>query len=262
MIFRQELKFQWRSFLVWSVSVLVVIAAFLGVLPSFTEQADQLKKMLALFPEELMQTFNMNIETIFETEGFLGYAFGYVQLLLAIMGALYGFTVVGREKVQRMSDFLLVKPPSRWRVYFSKIALGLLSVLLMAILMLVALEVLGRSMALPEKSRQNIRLISLATSIVHLFFFALAACWATFLKRIKNPVGLACSISFGFYLTLLVLRLLDKKELARFTPFGAMDSMQLLSEGFPVLDTVIMVVLSAALIAVGAWWFHRQDVEV
>lgn len=262
MVFLREIKFQWRSFLIWLLGIILVLGFFLTMMPTFQKEAETLKKLFETFPQGLLDTFGIDANRIFEAEGFVAYAYSYVQLLLGILGGIYGLTVVGREKIQKMNDFLLVKPLSRQRIFVEKVLVGLLSILAFNGLMALAMRLYGNYLDLTAKSQNNISLIVLAGALIHLFFFAFTSLASVLLKQIKNPVGLATGLSFGFYLLLLLARLMGEDKLKKLTPFGYLDAMDIMGKGFPQGAALALSLISLALLLVAGWIFCHQDAEV
>ena len=260
-IYRQELKFQARSIVLWLGSILTALLLFMGIFPGFAREADLLKDALSAFPESLMASMGMDINTIFEASGFVSYIYGFIQLVLVIMATLYGLTLMNREKLARMSDFLYAKPLSRQRIFLEKVLAAITAFLIIHIAIVLMFFFMATRWAIDDSSQIAINQMILSGLLLQILTFALSTLWGTLSQRIKNPVGSASALSFGLFLILLVGRLMSNDVIKKLSPFGYVEPLEISAKGLSSIAIISFFLLSLALLTLSALILTRQDLE-
>ncbi len=261
-VLKQELKFQTRSILTWTISVAFALVIFMAIYPGFAEEADLLRDAMAAFPKALLDSIGLDPELIFEATGFVSYIYGLLQLFLAIMGALYAFEVVAREKVARMNDFLFVKPVARLNIAGQKILASLTAFVIMNGVIFLMFQLMAELWTISDKNMARVDQIIFASFLLQILIFAIASVIAVSVKRIKSPVGSATGLAFGFYLLLVLARLLEKDLLKKLTPFGYVEPLEIALNGLSGATALGMALAALLLLALAGYILHRRDLEV
>lgn len=260
-VFKQELKFQTRSLLYWTGSVAVVLMIFMSIFPGFAKEAETLKRALAAFPSAMFAAIGMDIETIFDAGGFVSYIYGFIQLFLAIMGALYGYTVMGREKIARMNDFLFAKPASRVAIFREKFLVSLLAFVVLHVVLFGLFQLMAYAWAIDAKNLGLINEIILGGFLLQLLMFALATLLSIVLKRIKNPIGSATGLGFGFFLVLMIGRLMEEDWIKKLSPFGYVEPLEIIKSGLTPVTVMGFLAVTMLLLALSLYLRQTQDLE-
>ena len=260
-IYLQELKFQARSIILWLGSIITALLLFMGIFPEFSREADLLKDALAAFPESLIASIGMDINTIFEASGFVSYIYGFIQLVLVIMATLYGFTLMNREKLARMSDFLYVKPLSRQRIFLEKLLASLTAFLIIHIAIVLMFYLMASLWGIESSNQAAINQMILSGLLLQILTFALTTLWGTLSQGIKNPVGSASAFSFGLFLILLVGRLMNNDVIKKLSPFGYVEPLEISAKGLSNTTSLSFCLLSLVLLTLSAIILDRQDLE-
>lgn len=261
-VLKQELKFQTRSILTWTGSVILTLIIFMAIYPGFAEEAELLRDAMAAYPKALMDTIGLDPELIFEASGFVSYIYGFLQVFLAIMGALYAFQVVAREKAAKMNDFLFVKPVARLSIAAQKVLCSLIAFLVINGVIFLMYRLMADLWTIGEKNMARIHEIILGSFLLQILFFAIASVIAVTVKKIKSPVGSATGLAFGFYLVLILGRLLEKDLIKKLTPFGYVEPLEITMNGLSGATIAWISLASLLLLALAAYIFHHRDLEV
>lgn len=260
-ILRQELKFQAKTVITWALSFAAVILIFMGVYPSFAAEADALKEALGLFPRALLTSIGMDVDKIFEASGFVSYIYGFIQLFLAVMGALFGFQMLGREKMARMNDFLFVRPITRTSVFLQKVGVAFLSFLLIHLVLYVMFHAMASAWKIDRANLTSIDQIILGGFLLQVLLFSLASLIAVSAKRIKNPAALASGLGFGLFLLLMTGRLMDEDKVKKLSPFGYVEPLEVAMKGLSGLTILGFAAASMLMLALTGFLLNRQDLE-
>lgn len=260
-VFKAEWRFQWKSLLLWSLSIVSFILLFMTLYPTFSEEAAIFKAMMDSLPPEMMNAMGIHVDQLFSDAGFMAYIYTYVQLMLAILATLWGITLLGREKIEGVSEFLLVKPLSRKRMFWFKTALGSVILFILHLVITLVITLVALSLQMPKESLLKGMQMVLLGGIMSLCFYSLGIVISCALKQISNPQALASSIGFGMFLLLLMSRLMGIEQLGWLTPLYHADPQRLLSKGFDVLSLLLLISVSMILLGIGYILFVKQDVE-
>ena len=80
---KRELKYNLKSFLIWTIIVSALFLVVFLVYPSISnsENIKMMDEMMKMFPEDLLKAFNMDIATIDTAYGWLK-SEGFIMILL------------------------------------------------------------------------------------------------------------------------------------------------------------------------------------
>ena len=93
-MFLHELKAYRKSTIVWSISLVALVALFLSMFPSFSKDAEEFKQLLEGFPVELRKAIGLSVDSIATLLGFFSYAFLYIKLAGAIQAMNLGTSIL------------------------------------------------------------------------------------------------------------------------------------------------------------------------
>ncbi|MEN6595684.1 MAG: ABC transporter permease subunit [Clostridiaceae bacterium] len=215
-VFLFEIKSQFKSALIWTVSILggylLFVAVFFG---AFMESRTAVEQALGNLPPAFAAVFGLQLANIFSFGGFFSFAYTYIGVVGAIMAASMGFSVFAREKRNKCVDFLLVKPVRRGTLFLNKFAacLGILTVFNALFLACVAVSYTANGQDPAELGRAMLAASSLF--FLQLVFFSLSTFFAVMAKKIRSVSGAATAMGFaGFLVTALYS--LTEEEAIRF----------------------------------------------
>ncbi len=259
-VIKQEWKWHLKLLRGWLIATVLTIAVFMSFFPSFNEGMDDLIAMLHSFPVEFLRGFGLDIESFGTYSGFLAYIYTFIQLLLGIVAVQSGMMLMGREKLNKTSDFLFSKPISRSSLWAQKNTAGLLGILV--INAIIAVTVYGIAKAQGMTFEPAIRDILLSSVIVQLIFFFLGGLLANMKPRLRTVTGPAGAIGLGFYFLLVISRLLEEDALSKLSIYGLFDTMQVQQKGIDPLNLTIAFILCALLAVISYRHYTRMDVEI
>ena len=118
-IFLRELKANFKSLLIWSGIILLLIVIAVGKFAAFAGDPEMLK-MLDTMPPALLDTFGMRAFNLTTLTGFYGVMFIYFGLMGAIAAALWGSDSISKEERDKTVELALVLPVSRSQVVTAK----------------------------------------------------------------------------------------------------------------------------------------------
>jgi ABC-2 type transport system permease protein len=257
----KTMRDQRRALVGWGVALGLLVLLQASYFPMIADQAAELEKLMESYPPA-MKAFFGEMDDIASGPGYLrAQLFGLMlPLLLLVFAIARGADLVAGEEERGALDLTLSLPVSRRRVVLEKAAgLGGLILLLGLVLWLVLAPadlLFGMGVGAGRVTAGVLMVVLLAWTGGAL---ALAA------GSVRGRKGLALSVAAGVmvasYLLTGLARLVPDLEPARplslFHHYGNGDA---LVDGMPWLGALVLLAVTAALLALAAWSFERRDV--
>jgi ABC-2 type transport system permease protein len=260
-ILKQQLKENFKSFLVW---IIIVAALMVVVLAFYPIVKDMYATMLSSLPPEMVDIFNAiggNFENIAEYYVLEG---GQIYVLVgAIYAAMLGIGLIKNEIKDGSAEFLYSQPVKRSTIFRSKLLALFINILLFNIIITAVSFV---TMFIVEGaitfSIVNFLLYTLFSLIIHsqigLIIFALAA----ILKK-NMPMGLVLGFSIITYFLSIIAQIAAETEFLQYlTPFTYIVQ-GVMVNGLSVIDLPTLIswtALSVVLIFVAKCNFNKSDI--
>lgn len=219
-IFKFELKMNLKSTITWSISVFLIIFAFLALYPAFGIDASYIETMMKSFPKEFLQAFGLGNMNIAQPLGFLGFGFFFVQICLGIQAANYGFSLVSVEERELTADFLLTKPITRINILTGKLLAAITCIVITN-----AFAWISSFLFLSIYNNGNsydtnaLMLMLIGLLLLQLFFLCVPLAVSLLLRKIKSVLSFSMAFVFGFYVLSAFGGAISDDKISYFTPF-------------------------------------------
>ena len=220
-IYKHEFHARLKSAVIWSLSILILIAFFFSIYPAFSEQAALLNELMANFPPQLLAAFGMGKMDLADILGYFSLVFLFVQLCLAIQASNYGFGLVSVEESELTADFLLSKPVSRGQVITSKLLAALTALAITDLVVWVSsfasLSLFGAGR---EYNSTTLFLLLLSLLVFQLIFLGIGLPISLLVKRIRSVTPYGLGLAFGAYILSAFSGIFGEVKLELLTPFN------------------------------------------
>lgn len=259
---KRELKYNFKSFLIWTIITLVIFLVVFLVYPSITN-SDNIKmmdEMMKLFPEEMLKAFNMDIASMDTAYGWLkteGYIF--VLLITGCYGAILGTNILLKEESDKTIEYLNSLPIKRNNIVISKTIVGLIYIILL-ITLLGIFNYIGLSLSGDFDKKQYL-LLSLTPLFPTILTYFICLFLSTFTHKSKKMLG----ISLGFVLISYILQTISTiaesvEFLKYFSVFTLADTRNIITETSlnPVM-ILITIVLSLIFFVLTIYKYNKKE---
>lgn len=254
-IFRRELRAYWKNLFFWGLGMLALIWSSMVKYSTLKSTGQSISQLLLQFPKSIQAIFGLTGFDISTLKGYYGILFMYLVLMATIHAVMLGAGIIAKEERDKTSEFLFVRPISRFKVITAKLFAGLSSLIIFNLITLVSSILLVQIYGNGQMITDTILLLMLAMFILQLLFFCLGTFMAAIVKRPKSAASAATSVLlFCFALTFIINLNSDYDNLKYLTPFKYFDARNILADGH--LDPTF-VVLSAALTLVMLFVTYR-----
>ncbi|MEH7011125.1 ABC transporter permease subunit [Neobacillus niacini] len=261
-ILLHELKAYRKSTIIWTISLIMVVALFMSFYPSFTKDTEEFRKLLEGYPAALREAFGINLDNFFSILGFYCYGLSFVTLCGAIQAMNLGTSIVNKEVREKTADFLLTKPVTRTTVLTNKLLAALISIIITNIVYLAVATLLAYQVATEDFNVSIFILLSLTVLFVQLIFLALGIIISVIVQKIKSVLTVSLATVFAFYF-LGMFSSTSAEEAKRYlSPFKYFDTAYIIEKSgyeasFLITGAVVIIV------AIGASFFiyAKKDIH-
>ncbi|NLE36366.1 MAG: ABC transporter permease subunit [Bacteroidales bacterium] len=197
----RELRSNSTSLLVWTAIITFLTTATMSLYGIFLENNVKILAMISILPEGALQFKGVSdINDLFSVLGF--YSANNVIYML-VLGSIYSISlssnILLKEEYGRTAEFLLSWPVTRGQVFFSKLAVVVINILLINLVTAVAGYI---SLETCKKEPYNVDaflIMSLYTLLLHFFFAALGLFISVLIKKPKPVTTLSVALVMVLY---------------------------------------------------------------
>lgn len=215
---QHELKQSRISLIVWTLSIVSLLAVCVFLYPSMKNEMDAVSEMFSSMGS-FTAAFGMDKVSFGTLTGFYVVECGnIVGLGGAFFAALCGISVLAKEEKEHTAEFLMTHPVSRWRVVTDKLIAVIFQLVILNVAVyltaVVSIALIGEDIPWKE------------LNLLHLAYFFLQVETATvcfgisaFLRR--SGMGIGLGIAMLFYFLNLVANITEEADFLKYiTPFG------------------------------------------
>jgi ABC-2 type transport system permease protein len=261
-IYGYELRSRWKSVLIWSIALTVMVFFFFSIFQAFADQAELTNQLMANFPPVLLEAFGLNRMDFSTVIGFYSFIFVFAQLCLAIQAGNYGFGLVSVEESELTADFLLSKPVSRTQVMTSKLLAAITSLIITQLIVWAA-SFTAIALFRGNRTYEPATLILLLVSmmILQLFFMSVGLTISLLVKRVRSVTPYSLGLGFGMYVLNAFAGIFGDVKLEYLTPFKHLDPAYIVQhKGYNLPLVLISAAVIVASLAISYWRYIRRDI--
>ena len=259
-IFKQELKSQKISLIIWSLSIGLLIAACVLMYPEMKSEMDDVSKMFASMGS-FTAAFGMDKLNFGTLLGFYAVEAGNI---LGIGGAFFAaITAVSalmKEEKDRTAEFLLTHPISRTKVVAEKL-LSTFAIILILNLAVLLCSILSILMIGEDVDWSVLLLFHLAALLMQLEIGGICFCISAFLTR--SGIGIGIGIAAAMYSLNIVANIANGANFLKyFTPFGYTEGADIINDRALNLGYIIPgIVIMLACTVIAFLKYNKKDIS-
>ena len=261
-MFLHEWKMIRRSTLIWACSLIGVMALYLSIFPSLSQDAEQFKEVFATYPESFREAIGVSLDSISSLLGFYSFIFGFVVLVATIQAMNLGLGMLSREVRDKTADFLLTKPVTRTQIVTSKLTAGLLSLIVTNIVYMAAASLMAFYVREGSFQWDVFFMISITALFVQLIFMSLGMIISVLAAKIKSVIPISLGTVFGFYAIGMLGSILGDKAIRYITPFKYFDTAYIIAHSaYEVSFVILSIVIIIATVSASYYVYVKKDIH-
>ena len=258
-VFKNELKQNYKTLLIWSVVVGGLILIFMMMYRSLQGDIESMSETYANMGG-FSAAFGMDKISFTTAMGFYGVEAG---AMLSICGAMFaglaGISALSKEEHNHTAEFLLTHPIKRESVVGQKLLAAAVQVLVFNLICMGA--AFAAFAMLDEKvETKELLLFHLAQFVMHLQIACICFFLSSIFKRQTTGIGLGLAAVL-YFLSVIYNVSENAGSLKYVTPFVYADAGSILSE--KAIDMGLMglgIAVSAACAGFALFWYRRKDI--
>lgn len=259
-VFKYELKQLKKNIIIWSLSMGVLIYLMLPTYLGFISGTDAMM-VEAIKNNPMFEALGLSAAFVMTPLGMFSFLNSFAMTAAAIHGMSIAFSSHTKEYLNKSAEFLLTKPLSRRRVFFSKLLACTTDSLIVG-----AAYIIGAALALLTVKGISVDwraffLIGGSLVLLELMFVAFGTAAGTFFPNVRTPVLVSSCIMFAFFCLSSMSKKIQEPVLGYLTPFGFFDPVRIAEAGFYQWNYVVWyVILGGGLLFVSCRIFLKKDV--
>ncbi len=265
-LYYHEIKRNWRSLLVWAVSIAILMALVMSMFPAIAEDREGLTQTIkALMPEQLMEAFGLmdvDITTI------LGFYTLDPYIMVVLMGSIYAFLLAAglltKEENDKTIEFLLCKPITRQEIISAKLLALLSNILVFNLLISLTVVILFEIFANGDYDVTVLSLLLIGPFLASVTFASIGFLLAAGLKKSKAIMPLGLGIIIGTFFLNKISNVSERLEFLQYiSPFEYVDPTDIyLSGAFNNTYLFLMALIVFASISASYVLYGKKDMLV
>lgn len=263
-LFRMELKRNAASLFIWTVVISVLVFFTMSFFPTFLRNQQQIMGFFQLVPQIALKARGFgNVSDFFSVLGF--YAANniiYMMLMGSIFSMVLSVNILLKEEYNKTAEFLLSKPVTRGEVYFTKLAVVFVNIVIINFVGAVAGWIGIETFSKTGYSMNAFIVISLYTLFLNFFFGSAGYFIALLSKRVKPLTFFSTGLVLVCYFLYTISRITESAEKVGYlSPFKYVD-VKVLEQNYHLESWRLIYFLGISLLFItgGYLIYRRRDI--
>ena len=262
-IFKFELRGYFKSTLIWTGAVVYFLIVYMAFFPALSADPESFNTLMSSFPDEVMALFGINPDLPMMTiMGYYSLTMSFTLIPVAIQASNYGFNILSVEERELTADFLLTKPVSRKKIFFSKFSAAFI-ILTITNISIWIMSLLAFALFKGDENPEMYKVIVLLSSIVlfQLFFLTVGMMISMLVKKIPSVVSYSMGLGFGMFILASLGKMLSSEFLDILSPYNHFDPGYMLIDGtYDIVPTIISVIIIITSFIVSYFLYLRRNI--
>ena len=261
-MFLRELKLNLKSFLLWTIS-LIILCLLVFLLYKSVISEDNLEKInevMNSFSPEVLKMFNMDISGIDSAFGWLKTeGMTFIFIISGIYSATLGGCLLLKEKDEGTIEYLNSLPISRNYIVTSKLLVGVIYTVSMLIFLTI-FNLCGLALS-GEFDIKIFFLLSFSPILPSLILYSFSMLLSTFFRKTKSVFPLSIGIALASYFFLAVSEMSEKVSFFKYiSVYTLADNRNIITnKTFNVLAIIISVLLIAIFTSLTYYRYNKKE---
>lgn len=263
-MYTTEVKRLFKSFLLWSIVVVIILSIFLAFFPSManSDMAALVKAKMSAIPEAMRNALGIgNMVDFSDLLQYFAYVLEFIFMAACIYSGILGVSAIIKEEGEGTIEFLYAKPISRTKIVTVKILSTLTIVILFNILLYIVCIAFAQAFKRPGYQYLNMLTIIFKSMLgVQVVFLSVGILFSTILRRYSQAIPFALGAFFITYILGTFSTIIDKLDWMKYlSPYHYAIPLNLLKSNGSMNATEMMLMFLIILLSiVGAYVVYKR----
>jgi ABC-2 type transport system permease protein len=263
-LFLKEMRRNAISLLLWIIVITLLVSFTMSVYQTFVENRTKVMGMLNLVPKGALQFKGIsNINDLTSVLGF--YAVNnviYMMVLGSIFAMVLGSNILLKEEYNKTAEYLLTKPLNRTEVFFSKLAVIFVHVIILNVVTALAGLISIKLVQKVPFSLGAFLILTLYTLLLNMLFGAAGLFLSNLVKRPRPITTLGIGLVLFLYFIFTLSKITESaSRIGYISPFKYVD-MEVTSPSYHLepWNVIYFVGFTIILTAISYRLYSRKDI--
>jgi ABC-2 type transport system permease protein len=263
-LFLRELRSNAITLLIWTTVISFLITATMSLYNIFLENNSKILAMISILPEGALQFKGVsNVDDLFSVLGF--YSANNVIYML-VLGSIYSIVlssgILLKEEYNLTAEYLLSWPVTRSQVFFSKLYVVLINILVINCITTVAGYI---SLEICKKEPYSVNaflILSVYTLLLHLFFSSLGLFLSVLVRKPRQITTLTIALVLILYFIYTISNITpDLSWIGYISPYKFIN-LDVLNSGYrlELINIAYFLGFSLLLLGTSRTIYRRKDI--
>ncbi|MBO8160738.1 MAG: ABC transporter permease subunit [Thermosipho sp. (in: Bacteria)] len=264
MLFKKELKFNIKNFLIWTLVLLFFSAMIAPFIDGIMEDADSLKEFINSLPKFMLKMFNIS-ENFITPEGFFSAKVMFMaEIFAGIFAIILAVNIFVSEYESKTIEYLLVKPITRKKIFYKKLLVLIIYYSIFSLVFCVSVLWLFSIYVHYEYNPYILAGFSLYLYVIEIFFGSITV----LLSVIFQKSFLTISISSGIFLLMFITDMLGNaveklswlRSITIFKYISLGDTIQY--NKVYVSNSILSILIGFGILLIAGKIFEKEDILI
>jgi len=243
--------------------MVVLVASGMAKFSAIEGTGQSITDLMSQFPQSVQSIFGITGFDLNKASGYFGVLFMYIALMATVHAVLLGAGIISKEERDRTSEFLFVKPISRYKVVTMKILAGLFNLIVINFVTLISSLYFVDYFGKGQSFTKEIFVLMVGLLFLQLLFFFVGTVIAAINTRSKSSASIATSVLLSmFVLTFLININTNLEQLKYLTPFKYFDAKDLMANGLDPMYVAISLALITVMVVLAYKSYNSRDLGI
>ncbi len=209
------------------------------------------------------ETIGTSMEVLTTPIGMYSFLTFFTLVAFSIYGMNLGLGIMTKEYKQNSADFLMTKPYSRTTIYFSKMMVAALSIVIIGLFYIIV-SFIAMKLSIDEGfSLLAVFLISLPIILIPLMFLFFGMLVGTIFPKIRTTIIISTGVVFLSYANGSVSRIAGIDALRYLSPLHYFnDTFVIINNMYEFRFVLVFIIVCLAFILCGHRIFQKKDIAI
>ncbi|WP_416827972.1 ABC transporter permease subunit [Ectobacillus polymachus] len=263
-VFMREMKANRKSLFLWSIGMILLIAASMGKYAGFSSTAGSMKDVIAQMPKALQDMMSLGGFDLSKVSGYYGVLFIYIVLMAAIHAAIIGAAIISKEERDKTAEFLFVKPVSRNSILTAKLAVAFVHILILNLITYLSSLLFVSYFSKGEAVSGDITKLMVGMFIIQLIFLWIGASVAVSSPHPQSATAISTGILLGTFVLSRAIEINSNLTFLQYlSPFQYFRAIDLMYGGSFQPVFIVCSVIIIGLLGVFTYMYNqKRDLHV
>lgn len=259
-LFSREMKANRKALIIWCTCMIVGVISGMAKYTAYSSGGTS-SQVIKDLPQSIKALFGMGSLDVTTMSGFFAFLFLYIAVAAAIHAAILGSGILAKEERDKTTEFLIIKPISRFSIITSKFSAAFVNIVILNMVTMVTSIGMVSAYNKGKDITGEIIVFFLSMLVIQMIFLSLGALLSAFMRNPKGAGSIASSAVIGTYIISAITSFNDRLNVLNvLSPFKYFSADRIIAgNGLNPALVALSIVLVAVFTASTYFFYKKRD---